>query len=132
MVKRTCEVIFRTWGFVPTILLLPLYKNSHNRLGFKEIPGKWDSDLNPHFVNCVLCSVQVRIHDIKHLRIRKWKGKEFYFCINNHALHIKSKGDFFFFLAVVGCGMKHMERLFIPANPSQLFNQCKICICWQK
>lgn len=35
-------------------------------------------------------------------------------------------------LAGVGCGMKCMERLFIPANPSQLFNQCKICICWQK
>ena len=58
-VKRICEVIFQTWGFVPTILLLPVYKTSYD----VPIVRRWDSDLNPHFVNCVLCSVHIRIHE---------------------------------------------------------------------
>jgi len=126
--KRVCEVIFQTSRFVPAVLLLPLYKNSN------DVPTarKWDLNLNPHFVNHVVCSIQLRIHDPKQLTTWKWRGNEFYFRIDNHALCIETKADFFFFLAGVVCGMKRMERLFIPANSSQLFNQHKIHICWQK
>lgn len=44
-IKRIYEVIFQSWRFVPTILLVALYKTS------QDVPmiRKWDSNLNPHF-----------------------------------------------------------------------------------